>query len=148
MGVTTTESPRFGNPITRDRAYSICSEDGGRGCGWFYRPVVYPTSYSHVDIGTSLYFGAAEIKGRVGRCEEPGDFTEGWWANLPCGGSADFHDVPVGTPRFPGFTNCGNLSDQEQGLVYSLSEDAFVGVTQTDVLNHYPEGCMLGTGSW
>ena len=148
MGVTTTESPRFGSPITSDCAYSICSEDGGGGCGWFYRPAVYPTSYSLIDIGTFLYFGAAEVNGRVGRCEEPGDFTESWWANLPCVGSADFQDVLAGTSRFLGFTNCGNLSDQEQGLLYSLSEDALVGGTQTDVVDHHPKGCVLGTGSW
>ncbi len=138
----------FSDPISSDHAYNTCSEEGGAGREWFYGPIAYTTGYTYMDIGTSSYFGATQINDRVGCYGEPGAFTESWWTNVQFVWYVDFQDVLVGTPCFFGTPDYGNLSDKEQGLVYSLSEDAIVGGTMTNVLDHESQARGLGSGSW
>lgn len=136
------------DPISSDYAYSTCSESGGAGCEWFYGPIAYFSGYTYMDIGTSSYFGAAQINGRVGYYGEPGAFTGSWSTTIQFVWYINFQNVLVGDPCFYGLPNYGNLTDKEQGLVYSSTQGATVGGTQTNVLDHANEACGLGSGSW
>jgi hypothetical protein len=138
----------WSDPIQSDYSYSTCSETGGAGCEWFYGPIAYASGYTYMDIGTSSYFGAAQINGRVGYYGESGAFTSSWTTTIQFVWYVDFQDVLLGTPCFWGMPDNGNLSDKESGLVYSFAEGAIVGGTMTNVLDQEHQICGLGSGSW